>query len=153
MRIFDTLPEPEKLRHRADERFGLRAEEHRQLADGVFVAAVQLQLILDRRAVFILQRAFERHRAAVRREKRHKLARGADELLERGENVVDAALRRRIVHIFGEDLIDEIRPARPQPVRERVHLADDLLVEHQTVQCLFQKEPSPLTYFDLLIIV
>ena len=31
--------------------------------------------------------------------------------------------------------------------------ADALLVEHQTVQCLFQKEPSPLTYFDLLITV
>ena len=133
VQVLDVLPQPEKLRHGVDERRGLGAEHHRKLADVLSSAAVQLHLVLDGGAVFVLQRAFERHGKAVGREKRHQLARGPHQLVDGGENIVYPPLRRGVVHILREDLVDEVRAVGPHAVGQRVDLAHNLVVEHQAV--------------------
>ena len=142
VRVLDLLPEAEELGHGLDEPGGLRAEDHAQLADGLSPAAVQLHLVLDRGAVLVLQRAFERHGKAVRREEGHQIARGAHQLLDGGEHVVDAALGRGIVHILGQDLVDEVGAVGAHAVGQRVHLPHDLVVEHQAVEGLFHSGSS-----------
>ena len=44
VRVLDLLPETEEGRHRGDERRRLRAEYHRQLADGLVMPAIQLDI-------------------------------------------------------------------------------------------------------------
>ena len=102
------------------------------LEDNLLVA-VERDLVLDRRAVLVLQAALERHARRVRREKRHQVARRRDELLDLVEDVLDAALRRHDRGIVGKNLIDECRAVRAHAVSHAVDLAHDLLVEHEAV--------------------
>ncbi len=133
VRVLDLLPEAEKLRHALQQLRRLGAEDDGQLAEPLLLVAVERDLVLDRRAVLVLQAALERHARRVRREKRHQVARRRDELLDLVENVLDAALRRHDRGIVGKDLIDECRAVRAHAVSHAVDLAHDLLVEHEAV--------------------
>ena len=139
VRVLDPLPEAEKLRHGLDQGGRLGAEHHRQLPDGLPPAAVELHLVFHRGAVFVFQRAFQRHGEAVRRKEGHQLPAGAQELLDGGEHVVDAPLRRGVAHVLRQDLVDEAGAVGAHPVGHGVHLPHDLVVEHQAVQCLFHR--------------
>ena len=133
VRVLDLLPEAEKLRHALQQLRRLGAEDDGQLAEPLLLVAVERDLVLDRRAVLVLQAALERHARRVRREKRHQVARRRDELLDLVEDVLDAALRRHDRGIVGKDLIDECRAVRAHAVGHAVDLAHDLLVEHEAV--------------------
>ena len=137
VRVLDLLPQAEEIGHGLDQPGGLGAEDHAQLADGLSSAAVQLHLILDRGAVLVFQRALERHGEAVGREEGHQIPRRAHQLLDGGEHIVDPPLRRGVVHVLGQDLVDEVGAVGAHAVGQRVHLPHDLVVEHQAVQCLF----------------
>ena len=69
----------------------------------------------------------------MRGEKRHKVTRRGDELLDLMENTLDAALRRHDRGIVGEDLVDQRRAVRAHAVGHAVDLAHDLFVEHEAV--------------------
>ena len=133
MRVLDLLPEAEKLRHALQQLRRLGAEDNGQLAEALLLVAVERDLVLDRRAVLVLQAALERHARRVRREKRHQVARRRDELLDLVEDVLDAALRRHDRGVVGKDLVDECRAVRAHAVGHAVDLAHDLLVEHEAV--------------------
>ena len=133
VRGLDLLPEAEKLRHALQQLRRLGAEDDGQLAEPLLLVAVERDLVLDRRAVLVLEAALERHARRVRREKRHQVARRRDELLDLVEDVLDAALRRHDRGIVGKDLIDECRAVRAHAVGHAVDLAHDLLVEHEAV--------------------
>ena len=137
MHVLDLLPQPEKLRHRLQQRRRLRAENDRQLAERVRRVVQQRHLVFHRRPVLVFETALERHRHRVRHEKRHQLARRRHHLLDRVENALDAPLRRDDRGVVREDLVDERGAVRAHLMRQRVDLAHDLLVEHQTVQCFF----------------
>ena len=130
MCVLNALPEAEEFGHRLDQRHGLGAEYDRELPDGLLRPAVKLHLVLDGGTVLVLQRAFERHRQAVRREEGHQLPRGLHQRVDRGEHVVDPPLRRGIIDVLGEDLIDQRRAVRARAVGQTVNLAHDLVVEH-----------------------
>ena len=53
MHLFDLHPKPEEARHCGDQRRRLRAEHDVQRAHRLAVAAAQIDLVLDRRAVLI----------------------------------------------------------------------------------------------------
>ena len=142
VRVLDALPEAEEAGHRLNERGGLGAEDDGQLADGVAARAVQLDLVLDGRAVFVFERALQRHAVGVRREEGHEVARWRHELLDRGEDVVDAAFGSGVVDVLGEDLVDEVGAVGAHTVRQRVDLAHDLVVQHQAVKCFFHCKTS-----------
>ena len=72
------------------------------------VAAVKLDLVFHRRAVFILQRGFERHRHRIRRNERNKLARRRHKLLYGREYIVYAPLGRHEIYMLCKDLIYKI---------------------------------------------
>ena len=133
MSVFYALPETEKLGHGRDEGGGLGSEDDGQLADRLFFTAVELNLIFHRGAIFIFKRALKRHTEAVGGEEGNQLRAGTDEPLHGGENVVNAALGRCIVYVFGENLIDQRRTIRPQTVSQQVNFPDDFVVEHQAV--------------------
>ena len=143
VQILDALPEAEEVRHRADQRRALGAEDDAQLADRILAAAIQLDLVLDGRAVLVLQRAFQRHRQAVGREEGHQLPRGGHELFDGAEHVVDAPLGRGVVHVLGQNLVDEVRAVGAQRVSQGVDLPHDLVVEHQAVECFFHGKHRP----------
>ena len=140
--ILDPLPQAEEGRHGLDQRGGLSAEHHRELADGLLPAAVELHLIFYRGPVFVFQRALQRHGEGVGREEGHQLPGGAEQLLDGGEHVVDAPLRGGVAHVLGQDLIDEAGAVGANPVGHGVHLPDHLVVEHQAVQGLFHRRSS-----------
>ena len=133
VRILDLLPEAEKLRHALQQLRRLGAENNGQFAEALLLVAVERDLVLDRRAVLVLEAAFERHARRVRREKRHQVARRCDELLDLVENILDAALRRHDRGVVGKNLVDECRTVRAHAVGHAVDLAHDLLVEHEAV--------------------
>ena len=133
VRILDLLPEAEKLRHALQQRRRLGAEDHGQLTEPLLLVAVERDLILDRRAVLIFEAALEGHTRRMRGEKRHKVTRRGDELLDLMENTLDAALRRHDRGIVGEDLVDQRRAVRAHAVGHAVDLAHDLFVEHEAV--------------------
>ena len=133
VRVLDLLPEAEKLRHALQQLRRLGAEDDGQFAEPLLLVAVERDLVLDRRAVLVLEAALERHARRVRREKRHQVARRRDELLDLVENILDAALRRHDRGVVGKDLVDECRTVRAHAVGHAVDLAHDLLVEHEAV--------------------
>ena len=133
VRVLDLLPEAEKLRHALQQRGRLGAEDHGQLAEPLLLVAVERDLILDRRAVLIFEAALEGHTRRMRGEKRHKVTRRGDELLDLMENTLDAALRRHDRGVVGEDLVDQRRAVRAHAVGHAVDLAHDLFVEHEAV--------------------
>ena len=133
MRLEATEEPSDKLK----QRLRLRPERSRQRTDRLArdEPVRKLHLIPHGRTVLILKRRAERHRRRIRRNQRNKLTRTREQLLNPVKNVIDLLLRRAELDTLSEDRIHEVRPARSHPVRQIVDLTDDIVRQHQAVQC------------------
>ena len=135
--VLDPLPQAEELGHGLDQAHGLGPKQHRQLPDGLLPAAVELHLVFYRGPVFVFQGAFQRHAGGIGRKEGHQVPAGTQQLLDGAQHIVDPPLRRGVAHIFRQDLVDKAGAVGTHSVGHGVHLPHHLVVQHQTVQCLF----------------
>ena len=139
---FQLGPQLKKRRQHFEQRLALCAEGNLQRADHVSAAAIKLYAVADGGLVFVAQcRADGEHR--VRRLRLNlEAVHALHELFHFIKNGAHAHFRRGIADVFGQDLVDEVGAGGSHLVSQFVHLAHDIIHQHQRIDAFVHAPAS-----------